>query len=82
MEKIEPTHKEIMRFLNCGWFGSYSSKKCMCHDRNAFKECYEKAKLRLTKNILTNEEIVKGIEANKKAMADLSAALDELNGNI
>ena len=80
MIKVEPTHNEIMNSLSCGWFRSYNKGNCQCHDRDAFKSCYNSAKARLTKTVYTEEEIAQAKEASAKAMADLEKAMDECFG--
>ncbi len=76
MKKIEPSHIEIMKSLNCGWFGSYDRKKCMCHDRGQFKYCYQKEKQRLTKTEYTEDEIIEMKRQNEIAMKELKEAID------
>lgn len=77
MIKVEPTHSEIMKSLSCGWFRRYNKANCQCHDRNAFKSCYESAKKRLTKTVYTEEEIAQAKETSAKAMAELEKAMAE-----
>lgn len=80
MKIIEPTHKEIMQSLNCGWFGSYRKGQCECYSRCQFKDCYEREKKILTRIEYTEEEIKEAQEQNAKAMADIAKALDEFYG--
>lgn len=80
MEKIEPSHKEIMQYLDCCYYGYWHKGICECHDPHQFKSCYEFAKKRLTRTVLTEEEIRQGQERNAKAMADIDKALAILNG--
>ena len=82
MEKIEPTHKEIMAELDCCYYGRWHRGICECKSPNQFKNCYEAAKKRLTRTVLTEEEIKKGREANAKAMLDIERALAILSGDI
>ena len=65
MKVIEPTHKEIMKYLNCGYYGYYNKNKCQCHNPKQFKFCYEEAKKRLTYTEYTEEEIKKMKEEAK-----------------
>lgn len=78
MKTIEPTHKEIMRYLNCGFYGYWNKNQCECHNHKHFKVCYENAKKQLTKTEYTEEEIAKQKEHNKKVMEELDNALDWL----
>lgn len=80
MKIIEPTHKEIMQYLMCGWFGSYENGECECESRCQFKDCYENAKKFLTRTEYTPEEIQEAQEHNTKAMQDIKKALDEFWG--
>ena len=80
MEKIEPTHKEIMKYLDCCYYGYWHKGICECKSPNQFKSCYEAAKKRLTRTVLTEEEIKKGQEANTKAMLDIERALAIFHG--
>ena len=75
MKTIEPTHKEIMRYLNCCHYGYYNKNQCVCHNHKQFKYCYENAKKRLTNTEYTEEEIAEAKEHNKKAMEELDRAL-------
>lgn len=75
MKIIEPTHKEIMRYLNCGYYGYWNKNKCQCHNQKQFKSCYESAKERLTRTEYTEEEIAVQREHNKKAMQEMNEAL-------
>lgn len=75
MKIIEPSHIEIMRNLNCCWFGSYNYKKCMCHNRGQFKDCYQKEKQRLTKTEYTEVEIMEMKRQNDIAMKELKEAI-------
>ena len=79
MKKIEPTHKEIMQYLDCCHYGRWHKGQCFCYTREQFKSCYEDAKRFLTRTILTDEEIKKGQEANAKAMAEIDEALSWLD---
>ena len=78
MKIIEPTHKDIMQYLDCCYFGRYHKGQCKCNSRGQFKNCYEQAKKRLTSCIYTEEEIRKGKEENAKSMKDIEKALSEL----
>lgn len=78
MKIVEPTHKEIMQYLDCCFFGQYHKGQCQCHNRCQFKDCYEEAKERLTSHIYTEEEIRKQQEKNAKAMNEIDKALHEL----
>lgn len=44
MKIIEPTHKEIMRFLDCCYYSKWHKGQCECHSPSQFKSCYENAK--------------------------------------
>ena len=80
MERIEPTHKEIMAELDCYYYSRWHKGICECKSPNQFKSCYEAAKKRLTKTVLTEEEIKKGQEANAKAMSEIERALAIFHG--
>lgn len=80
MGKIEPTHKEIMAELDCCYYSRWHKCICECKSPNQFKSCYEAAKKRLTRTVLTEEEIKKGQEANAKAMLDIERALAIFHG--
>ena len=75
MKKIEPTHKEIMAELDCCYYSRWHKGICECKSSNQFKSCYEAAKKRLTRTVLTEEEIKKGQEANAKVMLDIERAM-------
>lgn len=75
MERIEPTHKEIMAELDCCYYSRWHKGICECKSPSQFKSCYEAAKKRLTKTVLTEEEIKQGQEANAKAMLEIKRAL-------
>lgn len=79
MEKIEPTHKEIMKYLDCCYYGYWHKGICECRSPNQFKSCYEAAKAQLTKTVLTDEEIKQGQEQNTKAMDAINEALSWLD---
>ena len=49
MERIEPTHKEIMAELDCCYYSRWHKGICECKSPNQFKSCYEAAKKRLTR---------------------------------
>lgn len=80
MEKIEPTHKEIMAELDCCYYSRWHKGICECKSPNQFKNCYEAAKKRLTRTGLTEEEIKQGQEANTKAMLEIERALAIFHG--
>ena len=80
MERIEPTHKEIMAELDCCYYSRWHKGICECKSPNQFKSCYEAAKKRLTRTVLTEEEIKKGREINAKVMLDIDRALAILSG--
>ena len=82
MEKIEPTHEEIMAALDCCYYSRWHRGICECKSPNQFKSCYEAAKKRLTRTVLTEEEIQKGQEANAKAMLNIERALAIFHGEI
>ena len=82
MERIEPTHKEIMAELDCCYYSRWHKGICECKSPNQFKSCYEAAKKRLTRIVLTEEEIKKGQEANVKAMLDIERALAIFRGEV
>ena len=82
MEKIEPTHEEIMAALDCCYYSRWHRGICECKSPNQFKSCYEAAKKRLTRTVLTEEEIKKGQEINAKVMLDIDRALAILSGEI
>lgn len=78
MEIIEPTHEEIMNYLDCFHFSKWHKGQCVCTSRDMFQTCYKLAKMRLTKHIFTDEEIREYQEQNRKAMNDIDKALDAL----
>ena len=80
MEKIEPTHNVTMAELDCCYYSRWHKGICECKSPNQFKSCYEAAKKRLTRTVLTEEEIKKGQEANAKAMLEIERALAILSG--
>ena len=80
MQKIEPTHKEIMEHLDCCYYTKWHRGVCECRSRCQFKDCYAAAKKRLTKTVLTEEEIKQKQEANAKAMLDIERVLATFHG--
>ena len=80
MERIEPTHKEIMAELDCCYYIRWHKGICECKSPNQFKSCYEAAKKRLTKTVLTEEEIIQKQKANAKAMLNIERALATFHG--
>ena len=80
MERIEPTHKEIMAELDCCYYSRWYKGICECKSPNQFKSCYEAAKKRLTRTVLTEEEIEQEQKANAKAMLDIERALATFHG--
>lgn len=80
MERIEPTHKEIMAELDCCYYSHWHKGICECKSPNQFKSCYEAAKKRLTRTVLTEEEIMQKQKANAKAMLDIERALATFHG--
>ena len=75
MKTIEPTHQEIMRYLDCCHYSKWHKGQCTCKTKQQFRECYEQTKSFLTKTVLDDEEIKQGQEANAKAMAKIDEAL-------
>ena len=82
MERIEPTHKEIMENLDCYYYSRWHKGICECKSPNQFKSCYEAAKKRLTRTVLTEEEIMQEQKTNAKAMLDIERALAIFHGEI
>ena len=82
MERIEPTHKEIMAELDCCYYSRWHKGICECKSPNQFKSCYEAAKKRLTRTVLTEEEIMQKQKANAKAMLDIERALATFHEGI
>ena len=80
MERIEPTHKEIMAELDCCYYSRWHKGICECKSPNQFKSCYEAAKKRLTRTVLTEEEIMQKQKANAKAMLEIERALATFHG--
>ena len=80
MERIEPTHKEIMAELDCCYYSHWHKGICECKSPNQFKSCYEAAKKRMTKTVLTEEEIIQKQKANAKAMLEIERALAIFHG--
>lgn len=79
MEKIEPSHKEIMEYLDCCYYSRWHKGVCECYSPYQFKDCYAAAKKRLTKTIYTEEEIKQNQEKNKKSMLEIEKALSMLD---
>ena len=82
MERIEPTHKEIMAELDCCYYSRWHKGIGECKSPNQFKSCYEAAKKRLTKTVLTEEEIIQKQKANAKAMLNIERALATFHGEV
>ena len=82
MKKIEPTHREIVEYLDCCYYSRWHKGICECKSPNQFKSCYEAAKKRLTRTVLTEEEIMQKQKANAKAMLEIERALAILSGEI
>ena len=80
MERIEPTHKEIMAELDCCYYSHWHKGICECKSPNQFKSCYEAAKKRLIRTVLTEEEIMQKQKANAKAMLEIERALAIFHG--
>lgn len=78
MKRIEPTHIEIMKNLNCVHHGYLGRHKCVCTSPHMFKGCYEIEKERLTKIEYTEEEIQEQIAQNATAMNKLEKSINEL----
>ena len=78
MEIIKPTKKQVFDDLRkntgCCWLGG---SKCHCYSRQLC-DCYNDTERRLTKTILTEEEIKAGQEQNAKAMREIDNILHEL----
>ena len=79
MKTIEPTHQEIMQYLDCCHYSKWHKGQCTCKTKQQFRECYEQTKSFLTKTVLDDEEIKRGQEANAKAMAEIDEALSQLD---
>ena len=82
MKIVEPTHKEVMEYLDCCYYSRWHKGICECKSPNQFKSCYEAAKKRLTRTVLTEEEIMQKQKANAKAMLEIERALAILSGDI
>lgn len=79
MKRIEPTHIEIMKSLNCGYYGHFCENKCYCtNPHQLFRGCYEKEKEILTKIVYTEEEIEQRKKKNEIAMKELHSFFEEL----
>lgn len=78
MKIIEPTHKEIMQFLDCCFYGRWHKGQCECHSHGQFRSCYEHAKKHLTRIEYTKKEIRQHIRQNRKAIEEINKALNEL----
>lgn len=80
MQVIKPTKQEVFRelrqFTGCCWLGGTG---CECRSRQ-LGICYKEAEQRLTKTILTDEEIKQAQEQNQKSMDAITNALNELFG--
>ena len=66
MERIEPTHKEIMAELDCCYYSRWHKGICECKSPNQFKSCY-----------IEQEQ-----KTNAKAMLDIERALAIFHGEI
>lgn len=81
MQVIKPTKqevfKELRQFTGCCWLGGTG---CECRSRQ-LGICYKEAEQRLTKTILTDEEIKQAQEKNQKSMDAITNALNELFGD-
>lgn len=66
MTIIEPSHKEIMQYLDCFYHSRWHKGQCQCLMPCQFKHCYEDAKKRLTRYIYTDEEIKQAQEKAAK----------------
>ncbi len=80
MERIEPTHKEVMEYLGCCYYGYWHKGICECKSPDQFKDCYAAAKEKLAKIVYTDEEIKQKQGANAKAMSDIDKALAAFHG--
>lgn len=80
MKRIEPSHEEIMQYLDCCYFNSWHKGICECKSHCQFFDCYAAAKEKLTKTVYTEEEIKQKQEANAKAMLDIERALAAFHG--
>lgn len=80
MTIVEPSHKEIMQYLDCCYYSRWHKGQCVCHMPSQFKDCYVHAKKCLTRYIYTDEEIRLGQAKNAKAIADIDRILHELFG--
>ena len=78
MKIIEPTHKEIMQFLDCCHYSKWHKGQCTCRTHAQFKSCYEQAKRQLTRTEYAEEEIQQAREQNAKAMEAINKAIEEL----
>jgi len=78
MRRIEPTHLEIMKSLNCVHHGYLGRHKCICTNPGMFKGCYEIEKERLTKIEYTEAEIEQQKKNNEIAMQELHSFFEEL----
>jgi len=78
MRKIEPTHIEIMMYLNCVHYG-WGCDRCICTSPYMFRGCYEKAKERLTRTEYTEEEIEQQKKNNEIAMQELHSFFEEFD---
>lgn len=79
MKRIEPTHIEIMKMLNCGYYGHFGKDKCFCtNPHQLFKGCYEREKERLTHIEYTEAEIEEQKKNNEIAMQELHKFFEEL----
>lgn len=79
MRKIEPTHIEIMMYLNCVHYYGWGCDRCICISPNMFRGCYEKAKERLTRTEYTEEEIEQQKKNNEIAMQELHSFFEEVD---
>ena len=79
MTVVMPTKQEVfnsLRAFGCCWLGGQG---CECKSRQ-LSECYKAEESRLTKTVLTDDEIKRAKENNQKAMDEMSVMLDECFG--
>lgn len=82
MQVIKPTKQEVFRelrqFTGCCWLGGTG---CECRSRQ-LGICYKEAEQRLTKTILTDEEIKAGQARNAAAMKEIEDMLNSAFGDV
>lgn len=82
MKVVEPSHKEIMKHLDCCHYSKWHEGQCTCFcAKDNFQTCYEEAKKHLTKTVYEADEIEHGQARNKQSMDMINKAIAEAFGD-